>query len=214
MIKLYKRKDEMQMSRYILFHRVHRLNSADRDKQNQGPKQIVAKFERFSDRKYVTGQAPKTLVNKPFGVREQFPKTFEDKRRQLYPVMKHYRKDKNNKVRLVRDKHYINGYEYVPSDDDQNNVRLNKDRTTITNATQKQAFLNALQNRGGLNSPSLIRQEGRMHQKHWTFCCLQAINLTPYETMKIQLFRGKTESSHERTRLINTRRRQTVEKRS
>ena len=113
-------KEEMQISRYIGFHRVHRLNSTDRSGRNDGPKPIIAKFERFSDREYVRSQAPKTLIGKPFGVREQYPKVIEDKRRQLYPIMKKYRKDKNNKVRLVRDRLYINENEYFPPDDEQN----------------------------------------------------------------------------------------------
>ena len=120
--------DEMQISRYMPFHRVHRLNSLERGRRNEGPKPIIAKFERFSDREYVRGQAPKTLVNKPFGVREQFPKAIEEKRRQLYPIMKQYRKDKSNKVRLVRDKLYINGYEYYPPEDEQNNTGSDRNR--------------------------------------------------------------------------------------
>ena len=112
-------KDEMQIIMYMPFHRVHRLNSVDRNKRNEGPKPIIAKFERFCDREYVRGQAPKTLVGKPYGVREQFPKVIEEKRRKLYPIMKQYRANKDNKVRLVRDKLYINGYEYYPPEDEQ-----------------------------------------------------------------------------------------------
>ena len=96
---------EMKINRYIGFHRVHRLNSVEKsNSRNEGPKPIIAKFERFCDSEYVRGQAPKTLVGKPYGVRKQFPKVIEEKRRKLYPVMKYYRKNKDNKVRLVRDK--------------------------------------------------------------------------------------------------------------
>ena len=107
----------MQIIRYMPFHRVHKLNRADRNKRNEGPKPIIAKFERFCDREYVRGQAPKTLVGKPYGVREQFPKVIEEKRRKLYSIMKQYRENKDDIVRLVRDKLYINGYEYYPPED-------------------------------------------------------------------------------------------------
>ena len=59
-------------------------------------------------------KAPKTLKGKQFGVREQFPKTIEEKRRLLYPEMKRARLDPNNKVRLVKDKVCINNVQHVP----------------------------------------------------------------------------------------------------
>ena len=84
---------------------MHRLNSVENSNcRKVGPKPIIAKFERFCDREYVRGQAPKSFIGKLYGVREQFPKVIEEKRRKLYPVMKHNRKNKDSKVRLVRDK--------------------------------------------------------------------------------------------------------------
>ena len=38
----------------------------------------------------------------------------EDKRRQLYPVMRKYQENPNNRVALVRDRLYINGEQYIP----------------------------------------------------------------------------------------------------
>ena len=70
---------EMNISRAIPFHRVHRLGPVDRN--HSYPRHIVAKFEHFKDGKSVRRAAPKTLKNKPFGVREQFPKEIEDKRK-------------------------------------------------------------------------------------------------------------------------------------
>lgn len=37
----------------------------------------------------------------------------EDKRRRLYPVMRKYQQNPNNRAALVRDKLYINGEEYI-----------------------------------------------------------------------------------------------------
>ena len=42
-------------------------------------------------------------------MREQFPQEIEEKRKLLYPVAKKARQNKENRVRLVRDKLYVNG---------------------------------------------------------------------------------------------------------
>ena len=104
---------EMRIYHSIGFHRVHRLGAKDRD--NDDPRPIIAKFERFKDREYVRSQAASTLRGKPYGVREQFPKVIEDKRKRLYPEAKRARAEsKQNKVRMVRDRLWVNGYEYIP----------------------------------------------------------------------------------------------------
>lgn len=104
---------EMNINERIAFHRVHRIGKFERE--NDAPRPIVAKFERFKDRELVRTTAPKTLKGKPFGVREQFPKVVEDQRKLLYPEMKRARANEQNKVRLVRDKLYINNVEFIPS---------------------------------------------------------------------------------------------------
>ena len=104
---------EMNINERIAFHRVHKFGKFERE--NDAPRPIVAKFERFKDREFVRTTAPKTLKGKPFGVREQFPKVVEDQRKLLYPEMKRARANEQNKVRLVRDKLYINNLEFVPS---------------------------------------------------------------------------------------------------
>ena len=113
-------KHEMKIDEPIQFHRVHRLNySENQERYNNvnNPRHIVAKFERFKDREYVRHQASKTLRGKPFGVREQFPRVIEEKRRLLYPEMKRARANPENKVRLVKDKLYINNAQFIPSHD-------------------------------------------------------------------------------------------------
>ena len=105
-------KTEMQIYDPIQFHRVHRLGRIER--QDESPRPIIAKFEKAKEREYVRGKAPKTLAGKPFGVREQFPKVVEDRRKLLYPEMKRARQNKYNKVRLVRDRLFINDSEYLP----------------------------------------------------------------------------------------------------
>ena len=117
---------EMQIYEPIQFHRVHRLGRIDRHDDN--PRPIIAKFERAKKREQVRGKAPKTLTGKPFGVREQFPKAVEDRRKLLYPEMKRAKENKSNKVRLVRDRLFINNSEYLPTEnitEQQNENRSN-----------------------------------------------------------------------------------------
>ena len=45
---------------------------------------------------------------------EQFPAEIENKRRVLYPIMRRYKQNADNKVLLVRDKLSINGVQYIP----------------------------------------------------------------------------------------------------
>ena len=104
---------EMNIDIPIAYHRVHRVGVYDKNEPGYSPRPIIAKFERFKDREYIRSEAPKTLRNKPYGVREQFPKVIEDKRKLLYPEMKKARRNENNKVRMVRDKLFINNKEFV-----------------------------------------------------------------------------------------------------
>lgn len=100
---------EMHINFDIKFDRVHRLG---RFKRNQTyPRPIVARFESYKDKEYIRLAAPKTLAGKRYSVREQFPPEIEEKRKFLYPIAKQARQNKNNTVKLVRDKLYVNGQE-------------------------------------------------------------------------------------------------------
>ena len=102
---------KLNISDDIPFDRVHRLGKYDKDQTY--PRAIIAKFHRFRDREKVRLAAPEALKGTDFGVREQFPIEIENKRKALYPVMKAARVNKNNKVRLVRDKLFINNVQYI-----------------------------------------------------------------------------------------------------
>ena len=104
--------DEMNISERFPLDRVHRLGAYQCDQIN--PRPIVAKFEKFKDKEYVKSKAPTTLRGKNFGVNDHFPKEIETKRKALYGVMKRAKRDPNNKVRLVRDKLFINDVQYIP----------------------------------------------------------------------------------------------------
>ena len=78
----------------------------------------MAKFENYTDREYVRKAGIE--LNKRrcgFSIREHFPPEIEERRRSLYPVMRHYAKDDTNRVKLIRDKLYINGELYTTDQD-------------------------------------------------------------------------------------------------
>lgn len=102
-------REEMNIDRDIAFDRVHRLGRYDMYKKY--PRPIIAKFERYRDKETVRKAAPQSLFGKRYGVREQFPPEIEEKRKVLYPEAKKARGNKNNVVRLVRDKLFVNGRE-------------------------------------------------------------------------------------------------------
>jgi tRNA threonylcarbamoyladenosine modification (KEOPS) complex Pcc1 subunit len=88
-------------------HRVGRKRNAQRK-----PRAIVVKFNRFRDREFIRQNARK-LRGTRIGIAEQFPEEIEKIRQTLYPEMK---KDKaaKQRVRMVRDKLFINGVEFKP----------------------------------------------------------------------------------------------------
>ena len=110
---------EMNIQRDIRFDRVHRLEFLTPVKVLRPTE---AKFTFYKDKEFVRNLAPKTLIGKKFGVNEQFPKEIEDRRKLLYPEAKVARQNKDNKVRLVRDKLYINGQQYVPQSQDNTQI--------------------------------------------------------------------------------------------
>ncbi|MES9885079.1 MAG: hypothetical protein ABW185_29910 [Sedimenticola sp.] len=85
------------------------------------PRGIVGQFRKRSDRDLVRRAAPDKLKDKPrYSIREIFPIEIENKRKQLYPIMKRLKQNKNNRVNLFRDKLYLNGSPYIPSDSEFN----------------------------------------------------------------------------------------------
>ncbi|MES9882777.1 MAG: hypothetical protein ABW185_18065 [Sedimenticola sp.] len=85
------------------------------------PRGIVGQFRKRSDREIVRRAAPDKLKDKPkYSIREIFPLEIENKRKQLYPIMKRLKLNNNNRVNLFRDKLYLNGSLYIPSDSELN----------------------------------------------------------------------------------------------
>lgn len=119
----------MKIEKEIVFERVHRIgrrptysaavNDGTSLTGNRKPRTIVARFSHFKDRERVRFAAPKTLKGTEYSVYEQFPVEIEERRKLLYPKMRSARKN-GNKVRLVKDRLYINSEQYIPphSNDD------------------------------------------------------------------------------------------------
>jgi hypothetical protein len=89
-------------------HRVGRKRVSQRK-----PRAIVVKFNYFQDREQVRQNARK-LKGTRIGIAEQFPKEIEKIRQTFYPEMKKA-KAQGHRVRLVRDRLYINNVEFKPS---------------------------------------------------------------------------------------------------
>lgn len=78
------------------------------------PKPIVAKFSFFKDREAVRRSGFK-LKGTNYGIHEQFPEDVERKRRELYALVRRFRKN-NRRTVLVRDRLFVDGREVNAGD--------------------------------------------------------------------------------------------------
>ena len=85
------------------FSRVHRMGARKPGK----PRAIVAKFERFKEREEVKYSA-RVLAGTHFGVNEQVPKEWADRRKKLMPKMREA-KAQGKKTKFVKDKLLVEG---------------------------------------------------------------------------------------------------------
>ncbi|KAL5007073.1 hypothetical protein ScPMuIL_015879 [Solemya velum] len=99
---------ELEIDQRIEFGNVHRFGRRNAGKSRP----IVARFLYHMDLVMVKENTYK-LRGTPFSVNEQFPAVIEDQRKKLYPVMKHHRQA-GHRVKLVRDKLFIDGQLYDP----------------------------------------------------------------------------------------------------
>ena len=112
--------------------------------RNARPRPIVVKFTFYKDRELVRLSAPTMLSGTSFGISEQYPIEIEEKRRPLYQIAKKARENTENKVKLVRDKLYINGELFKPQtiNDSENSTDTHLERNTHkfqpTNKSYKQ----------------------------------------------------------------------------
>lgn len=125
---------EMNIDKDIQFDRVHRLGRYFETQRY--PRPIVAKFTFFKDKELVRLTAPKTLIGSCYTVKEQFPPEIEEKRKLLYSEAKRARQNTNNKVRLVRDKLFVNNKEITPQPES-NPTSLSRQRERAQSANRE-----------------------------------------------------------------------------
>ena len=105
---------ELGVEEKLEFGNVHRFKTRGGDNR-RAP--IVARFLYHAELEYVLSIAHR-LKGTSYGIREQFPQEKENRRRQLYPVMRRARQERRQ-VTLIRDRLYIDNELYVPSDMDE-----------------------------------------------------------------------------------------------
>ena len=75
------------------------------------------------------------LKGKPYGIQEQLPNEMEERRRELYPLMKQMRQE-GRRVKLVRDKLIVDGRLYSADDDNADNIDYDRDQIGETRNTE------------------------------------------------------------------------------
>ena len=119
---------ELQIPDQLSIDRAHRLGRFN--PRHVYPRPIVAKFTYFKDKELVREAAPKKLRDTNIWVKEQYTQEIELNRKQLYEPAKRARQDPNNKVRLVRDKLFINNRQYIPTETPSSQYSNQKKETT------------------------------------------------------------------------------------
>ncbi|XP_071176200.1 uncharacterized protein [Mytilus edulis] len=125
----------------VNFVSVHRFG-----KQRQNIQRLMTKFVSLKDKQLVMRNCHK-LEGTHISVREQFPVKIEKKRKKLYPILKQAKKDRKKAI-LIRDKLFIEGELYEPSDDSEpihTDNKETKNRNTQNIDADKSPFINSTQ---------------------------------------------------------------------
>ena len=101
---------------YIEFGNIHRIGR--RGTNNARP--IVARFMYHNDLQMVLQNAYK-LKGSSSGISEQYPAEINNRRKNLYPIMREAKQQRRHVV-LVRDRLFIDGEQYIPPEDRPVNV--------------------------------------------------------------------------------------------
>ncbi len=96
----------------VKIDRSHRLGK--KRVESRKPRPIIAKFNYHQDREYIRMNA-KLLKGSGVGISEQFPSEIEKTRKNVYPELKKA-KAAGKKVKMVRDKLFIDGVVFKPTE--------------------------------------------------------------------------------------------------
>ena len=108
---------EVSEAQNLTFDRVHRVGYQQANKTRP----IVAKFHYYKEREVIRTKSFKKseqLKQQNFRVGAQWPQQVRDARKTLYPIMLR-EKQKENNVKFVRKKLFVNGQEYSLAQDEQ-----------------------------------------------------------------------------------------------
>lgn len=120
---------------HIRIERAHRLKGRHERRQNGivQPPPIVVKFSFFKDREAVR-RSGRLLAGTRYGIHEQFPEEIEQRRKQLYPLLRQAKRDKKRAV-LVKDKLFVEGAEVRPSSSTESRPSSTRDATASGGST-------------------------------------------------------------------------------
>jgi hypothetical protein len=104
-------RQELEIDHYIEFGNIHRFGR--RGTNNARP--IAARFIYDNDLQMVLQNAYK-LKGSSFGISEQYPAEINNRRKNLYPIMREAKQQRRHVV-LVRDRLFIDGEQYIPPED-------------------------------------------------------------------------------------------------
>ena len=141
---------------------------------------------------------PQPLEEKNFRVNDHFPKEIETKRKALYGVMKKAKRDPNNKVRLVRDKLFINDVQYIPENSE------NRNKADESNQNQRKRIGEGPYRQHGNSPIGIIKAEHFIKVEHGAISGQE----TPYRTVTISLFQTHSVIYHQLTQRGRHRRTQ------
>lgn len=98
---------QLRINKFIELTNVHRFGKKNTNK----PRPIVAVFLYHKDLEMIR-ESGRMLKGTKYGINEQFPRAVEDRRQLLYPIAKGYKRA-GHRVRMVRDKLYVDGELYA-----------------------------------------------------------------------------------------------------
>ncbi|MES9882159.1 MAG: hypothetical protein ABW185_14900 [Sedimenticola sp.] len=150
---------EMDVSDDLPFENVYRRGRFN--PHHVYPRPIIGKFCIQADRDCVKKSASTKLRGKPqFGIRELFPPEIDERRKTLLPIMRRFKRNPDNRVNLFRDKLYVNGREYIPTQDD---IAANSAPRSYNRAytTDNSTF--------NTNTNTSTRQHNQQPHMNWSF---------------------------------------------
>ncbi|KAK6171920.1 hypothetical protein SNE40_018341 [Patella caerulea] len=125
-------KKELKLNDPPDFHRAHRFGGMYEVNVNgelaYRSRNIVCRFKNFKGREIVRN-CGRLLKGSSYGIREQFPKEINERRKFLWPYFKEAKIQKK-KVSLKRDKLYIDGREFNPPNERQGDNEMVVDSQT------------------------------------------------------------------------------------